>query len=172
MARQVPVGWEVAAGRRSFSAVSFRIRCLCRTLWRQSRSFLRNLLRFTGKDFRLPHHHMFQPPPIISIRRLFLCLKSICSHRAPACAQSQKCQNAGCFRRSRRHQRGAGAADHPDARRVDALLSGSGAHLPRRHVLRSHPRRARGLLGRPGRLPVLRATATIRCSASRRFSMV
>lgn len=58
MARQVPVGWEVAAGRRSFSAVSFRIRCLCRVIWQLRRGFLRNLLRFTGKDFRLPHRYI------------------------------------------------------------------------------------------------------------------
>ena len=122
MARQVPVGWEVAAGRRSFSAVSFRIRCLCRVLWQLRRGFLRNLLRFTGKDFRLPHHYIFQPPPIISIRRLFLCLKPIRSRCAHARALAQKRQNPCCIRCPRRHQRGVGQTHYPDAGCLNALL--------------------------------------------------
>jgi len=67
MTRQVPVGWEVAAGRRSFSAVSFRIRCFCagtsdpfvallrrifcEAIGRLNQNFLRILLRFSMKDF-------------------------------------------------------------------------------------------------------------------------
>ena len=92
MTRQVPVGWEVAAGRRSFSAVSFRIRCFCAGT---SDPFVALLRRIFCRSDRPPESELpensvalfyegfficritiFQPPPIISIRRLFLCLKT------------------------------------------------------------------------------------------------
>ena len=48
MTRQVPVGWEVAAGRRIFSAVSFRIRIFVQE------PLIRSSPRFAGSFAAVP----------------------------------------------------------------------------------------------------------------------